>query len=505
MRKTKNRTRGRLLMALLLTASILFGTVWNTGIAKAAADKYYIKINKGTNVVTVYEQDGTPYTAFTCSIGYATPIGTFHTPAKYRWWVLDGPCYGQYCTRITGSILFHSVWYHQQTKNSQSYVQYNKLGTTASHGCCRLTVAASKWIYDNCPLGTKVIVFNGSSKDDPLGKPKTIKVQGYSGWDPTDPDPDNPYKTKSTKPVISVSKKVLSLGAKFGDGNMTCKDSGGFDITDWVKMTGKVNMKKAGSYTVAYSVIDSFGRTATKKVTYKVVDDTVATLTGVKPELVKSYKNTRDMLVGLKAKNTLGTNLTNKIVVYIKAPGSKEYKKLKTRNYTFTKTGVYQVKYTVKNPINGKATTKKQKITVIDKLSPVLVSDQNWAEISVAQPGSDLLWSELMDGVTASLQSGVDLTDTVKITIKAPSGEKVTIESDQTYTFRQEGTYTLTYKVMNPEASASKRVTTVSRKLTVVAPSLEEPVDDSQNGNPTEGTESADTDADFADGGALNE
>lgn len=478
MRKTKNRTKGSLLTVLLLITSILFGTVWNSGIAKASTNQYYIKINKGTNVVTVYEQDGTPYTAFTCSIGYATPTGTFYTPAKYRWWVLDGPCYGQYCTRITGGILFHSVWYHQQTKNSQSYVQYNKLGTTASHGCCRLTVAASKWIYDNCPLRTKVIIFNGSSKDDPLGKPKTIKVKGYSGWDPTDPDPDNPYKTKSTTPAISVSKKVISLGAKFGDGNMTCKDSGGFDITDWVKMTGKVNTKKTGSYPVTYSVVDSFGRTATKKVTYKVVDDTVATLTGVKPELVKSYKNTRDMLVGLKAKNTLGTNLTDKIVVYIKAPGSKEYKKIKARNYTFTKTGVYQVKYTVKNPINGKATTKKQKITVIDKLSPVLASDNNWAEISVAQPGSDFLWSELMDGVTASLQSGMDLTDTVKITILAPSGDKVTIENDQTYTFRQEGAYTLTYEVMNPDASASKRVTTMSRELTVASRQMEVPVDE---------------------------
>ena len=109
MRRNKNRKRSALLLALLLTASILLGHVWSAEQVQAATGNYYIKINKGTNVVTVYMQDDTPYTAFTCSIGNATPLGTFHTTAKYRWWTLDGPSYGQYCTRITGSILFHSV------------------------------------------------------------------------------------------------------------------------------------------------------------------------------------------------------------------------------------------------------------------------------------------------------------------------------------------------------------------------------------------------------------
>ena len=146
----------------------------------------YIKINKGTNVVTVYEQNGKPYVAFTCSTGYATPVGTFHTMAKYRWWTLDGPSYGQYCTRITGSILFHSVWYYQQTTNSQSYTQYNKLGTTASHGCCRLTVAASKWIYDNCPQGTRITIYN-SNDPGPLGKPVLDPIPSGQNYDPSDP------------------------------------------------------------------------------------------------------------------------------------------------------------------------------------------------------------------------------------------------------------------------------------------------------------------------------
>lgn len=453
------KKRRAFFMALILTASILLGLIRNAQSVQAATYNYYIKINKGTNVVTVYKQDGTPYTAFTCSIGYATPVGTFHTMAKYRWWVLDGPCYGQYCTRITGSILFHSVWYYQQTKNSQSYRQYNKLGTTASHGCCRLTVAASKWIYDNCPLGTKVIIFNGSAKDDPLGKPKAIKVKGYSGWDPTDPDKNNPYKTRSTKPVISVSKKTISYGSKFGDGNMTCKDSGGFDITDWVKMTGKVNTKKLGTYPVTYSVIDSFGRTATKKVTYKVVDTKAATLSGVKSKLSVSYGETRDMRKGLKAKTVTGMNLTNKIAVYVKAPGTDSYVKCEDNSYTFTTEGTYNVKYIVKNPNNGKKTTKKQKITVVDTGMPILECENNWDDIRPDTSERTLYWEDMMMDVSASLADGEDISEAVTITIEAPDGSSVTISEAEYYTFSQDGTYMLTYQVINPSSEKSAEQT----------------------------------------------
>lgn len=465
MRRDKNRKRRSILVAMLLVASILLGTVWNTECAQAATGNYYIKINKGTNVVTIYKQDGTPYTAFTCSIGYATPIGTFNTMAKYRWWTLDGPSYGQYCTRITGSILFHSVWYYQQTTNSQSYVQYNKLGTTASHGCCRLTVAAAKWIYDNCPVGTKVIIFNGTEKDDPLGKPKTIKVTGSRGWDPTDPAADNPYETRSTKPVITVSKKTLAYGSKFGDGNMSCKDSGGFDATSWVKMSGKVNMNKIGSYPVTYSIIDSFGRTATKKVTYKVVDKKAATLTGVKESLTKKCGDTRDMLIGLKAKDPAGVDLTSKISVYIKTPDSDSYKKCKNTDYTFTSSGVYKVEYIVKNPNNGKKTVKKQTITVLDKGKPVLECDNEWEEIWPDEDERTLSWDDLMADVTASLSSGKDISDNVKISITTPSGKTASLKKGQDYTFAEAGTYMLDYKVTNPDAPKSIRTVTKSRSV----------------------------------------
>ena len=160
---------------------------------------YWIKVNKKQNVVTVYAKDGNngyiiPVKAFVCSGGTGTPIGTFSTSAKYRWKVLMGPSWGQWSTRITGSILFHSVYYNSPNNNNNLSVSaYNKLGTTASHGCIRLTAGDAKWIYDNCKIGTKVTIYN-SNDPGPFGKPKAYKLSYKHTWDPT--DPNMAYKCK---------------------------------------------------------------------------------------------------------------------------------------------------------------------------------------------------------------------------------------------------------------------------------------------------------------------
>lgn len=163
---------------------------------------YYIKVNYQANTVTIYGKDSkgnysVPIKAMICSSGKDTPrSGKYKTPAKYRWVLLMGDVWGQYSTRITGSILFHSVPYNKQSPSTLKAAYYDKLGLAVSAGCIRLTVADSKWIYDNCPKGTTV-EFYASSNPGPLGKPTSMKISGYPAylncWDPTDPDPNNPW------------------------------------------------------------------------------------------------------------------------------------------------------------------------------------------------------------------------------------------------------------------------------------------------------------------------
>ena len=115
---------------MLLVLMLVLGAAFSGGKAEAASN-YMIKVNKQQNVVTVYKMKGgkyKAYKAFVCSAGYATPTGTFRLGEKMRWHTLDGPSYGQYCSRIVNGILFHSVWYYQPNQTTQSYVQYNRLG-----------------------------------------------------------------------------------------------------------------------------------------------------------------------------------------------------------------------------------------------------------------------------------------------------------------------------------------------------------------------------------------
>ena len=61
-----------------------------------------------------------------------------------------------YYTQFYGDYLFHSVIYNKGSKTS---VQDGRLGMQLSHGCVRLALNEAKWIYDNIPNRTKVIVF----------------------------------------------------------------------------------------------------------------------------------------------------------------------------------------------------------------------------------------------------------------------------------------------------------------------------------------------------------
>ncbi len=180
---------------VMQTGKITLGTTVYTFDSKTGAmtnkadisGPYSIKVNQGTCVVTIY-RGTTPVKAMLCSVGLngATPNGTFTLDRKIHWQALFGNCYGQYTSRITGNILFHSVYYYNyKDDNSLATNEYNKLGQPASHGCVRLNCADAYYIYANCPNGTKVTIFQGTAADDPLPRPAKLWIN--TSYDPTDP------------------------------------------------------------------------------------------------------------------------------------------------------------------------------------------------------------------------------------------------------------------------------------------------------------------------------
>lgn len=164
---------------------------------------YSIDVLRNQNVVIVYGKDAQgdytqPVHVFVCSTGSATPRGNYRLGWKSTWRSLFGNVYGQYAMHVTGNILFHSVPYRRVAKNSLKTAEFNKLGTSASMGCIRMMVADVKWIYDFCPCGTPVHIYN--TDELPVEKPEAPTLDQddpRSCWDPTDPDPENPWMRNS--------------------------------------------------------------------------------------------------------------------------------------------------------------------------------------------------------------------------------------------------------------------------------------------------------------------
>ena len=156
---------------------------------------FMIRINKEMNCLTVYAQDGgngyiIPVKSFLVSTGDDTPLGTFKTPEKYRWRLMINDVWTQYATRLGSglSILMHSIIYDAPNSYTVWASTYNNLGIARSAGCIRLTTADSKWIYDNCAIGTTVEVYE-SPICGPFERPCIeAEIPFEQRWDPTDPN-----------------------------------------------------------------------------------------------------------------------------------------------------------------------------------------------------------------------------------------------------------------------------------------------------------------------------
>lgn len=246
---------------------------------------YFIRVNRLANCVTVYEKDengnySKPIKAMICSVGRnreKTPMGSFRTSAKYSWRYLFGNQYGRYTTRITGHILFHSVPYLAARNDTLKTEYYNMLGVGDSMGCVRLTCRDAKWIYDNCALGTTVEIYE-SEDPGPLGKPSSIKIDpshAYAGWDPTDPDPSNPWDVHP--PIIEGVKDIQvergSTASLLGD--VKAFDFAGNALS--LRIDATVDYETCGEYVICYTAVDNLGASSSLNAKVKVVD-TIAPL-----------------------------------------------------------------------------------------------------------------------------------------------------------------------------------------------------------------------------------
>ncbi|WP_338897926.1 L,D-transpeptidase family protein [Clostridium perfringens] len=123
---------------------------------------YLVFVNIAEQKTYVYEGSKNNWTldkTFTCSTGIEgkeTPVGIFTVQTRAPWFF--SPKYGQggkYYVQFMGNYLFHSIPFN----SDKTTISYPTLGVPASHGCIRLSVEDSKWLYDNVQNGSKIIIY----------------------------------------------------------------------------------------------------------------------------------------------------------------------------------------------------------------------------------------------------------------------------------------------------------------------------------------------------------
>lgn len=114
--------------------------------------------NCWVGIYTGYQGNWSRVQYFRCSTGNynATPKGIFSIGGRGYSFSGDGHTCYWYTDYHLGLYAFHSVLYHAGTYN----IMDGRLGVHISAGCVRLDIKNAKWIYDNVPYATTVVIYN---------------------------------------------------------------------------------------------------------------------------------------------------------------------------------------------------------------------------------------------------------------------------------------------------------------------------------------------------------
>ncbi len=244
-------------------------------------------------------------------------------------------------------------------------------------------------------------------------------------------------KKDTTKPTISgVSNKAIYAGSTFKPlTGVTAKDNADGNITKKIKVTGKVNTNKIGTYKLTYTVSDKTKnkRTVTRKITVK--KDTIKpTISGAKNKSI-NIDTSFNPRAGVTAKDNVDGNITKNI----KISGTVNTKKA----------GSYKLTYDITDKAKNK-TTVYRTIKVVDNVKPVIKGINN-TQVALGE------MFDILKGVSASDKNDGDLTSKIKV--------------EGTVDVNKIGTYKLTYSVSDKagnKVSKQRNVTVVDKVSPVI-------------------------------------
>jgi len=125
----------------------------------SSATNYFIWVDLKNFKVNIFNGSINKWTlvySYLCTIGKKatpTPKGTYTIGVKGLYFGVNKGYKCWYYTQFKENYLFHSIIY-----NLDGSVRDGRLGMALSDGCIRLTKINAKWIWDNIPRGTKVVI-----------------------------------------------------------------------------------------------------------------------------------------------------------------------------------------------------------------------------------------------------------------------------------------------------------------------------------------------------------
>ena len=191
------------LLVLLLAAVLLVGLapMLNPEATAEGNLKYWIGVDVKNQRCTIYSTaDNHVVHCWLCTTGASgtpTPQGIFYLPeargSERKEWFAFTATYVKYAVRYTRGLYFHSVLFKKKDDNAMKLSTLRRLGKRGSAGCVRLEVAHAKFICDNCPTGTMVVIHKG------VDDPRITNILGHNASIETTPSlPAPPFVTGLT-------------------------------------------------------------------------------------------------------------------------------------------------------------------------------------------------------------------------------------------------------------------------------------------------------------------
>lgn len=292
-----------------------------TKAADAGSDDYYLEVNMKKNALIVYQYSSDkkskkPYKVFRCSIGEDVKKGKYKLTNNYSW-VNSNGYWHKYNSQFDTSAWIQSAGYKDRYDDTLKKSSYNAIGDNQKAGSCILLYAGdAQWIYEKCKRKTELNIIKGNKKDNlPLQFAEYIGTKKYCGWDPTDPDANNPYKKISSGTVVAGTSTVYVEKGDKPDylSNLLAFDEQGKNITGQLKYK-EITTDELGTQKVKYSCKTSSGTKLTITQKFKIIDTTCPVVTCSRQQFTYEVKSrdTKD----LNSKSTVSA-IENMVKQYV--------------------------------------------------------------------------------------------------------------------------------------------------------------------------------------------